>query len=72
MFCGKEKIPPPTIDPTTSAISAPSLSLFDDADADADAGADPSTGVDFGTDMTHLLQVRASSSARCTSSLSVK
>ena len=28
MFCGREKIPPPIIDPTTSAVSAPSLSFW--------------------------------------------
>jgi len=32
MFCGREKIPPPTIEPTTRAISAPSLSLFAESD----------------------------------------
>jgi hypothetical protein len=57
MFCGREKMPPPTIDPTTSATSAPSLSLFDDADEDADAGADPDADEDFGTDMSPLLHV---------------
>jgi hypothetical protein len=27
MFCGNEKIPPPIIDPTTSAINAPRRSF---------------------------------------------
>jgi hypothetical protein len=29
MFCGREKIPPPIIEPTTSATNAPSLSCFE-------------------------------------------
>jgi len=29
MFCGSEKIPPPIIEPTTSAISAPSFNCFE-------------------------------------------
>ncbi|MDT4883116.1 hypothetical protein FQZ97_1191310 [compost metagenome] len=27
MFCGSEKIPPPTMEPTTRAISAPTFNL---------------------------------------------
>ncbi len=32
MFCGSEKIPPPTMEPTTSAISAPRRSLLVESD----------------------------------------
>ncbi|MNO90614.1 hypothetical protein D3C76_821380 [compost metagenome] len=32
MFCGSEKIPPPIMEPTTSAINAPSLSFCPDSD----------------------------------------
>ena len=28
MFCGREKMPPPIMDPTTSAVSAPSRSFW--------------------------------------------
>ncbi|MNH23886.1 hypothetical protein D3C76_1077470 [compost metagenome] len=32
MFCGKEKIPPPIIEPTTRAINAPRRSFCPDSD----------------------------------------
>ncbi|MNV69876.1 hypothetical protein D3C71_1628080 [compost metagenome] len=32
MFCGNEKIPPPTIEPTTRATRAPSFSLSEASD----------------------------------------
>ncbi|MNN98654.1 hypothetical protein D3C81_2180890 [compost metagenome] len=32
MFCGSEKIPPPIIEPTTSATNAPSFSFPDESD----------------------------------------
>ena len=32
MFCGNEKIPPPIMEPTTSATSAPSFSFPGESD----------------------------------------
>jgi hypothetical protein len=32
MFCGREKIPPPTMEPTTSAINAPRRSFCVESD----------------------------------------
>ncbi|CAG9259335.1 hypothetical protein PUN4_330134 [Paraburkholderia unamae] len=64
MFCGREKMPPPTIDPTTRAVSAPSRSLVAVAGAAALSGAAAGRG-DAESDMGDLHYELASAQLSC-------